>query len=71
MLAMGDNTSAMGWLRRSNFRQKDDSDVSWNVKQQLGRHFASLTLSSDICLYKQWLKGSDNQVADSLSRDSY
>ncbi len=50
ILAMGDNTSSMGWLRRSNFRQKDESDTSWDVKQQLGRHLASLTLSSDICL---------------------
>ena len=61
----------MGWLRRSNFRQKDESDVSWAVKQQLGRHLARLTLNANITLYKQWLKGSDNQVADSLSRDAY
>ncbi len=33
ILDIGDNTSAMGWLRRSNFRQKDDSDISWTVKQ--------------------------------------
>ena len=71
VLAIGDNTSAMGWLRRSNFRQKDDSDISWDVKQQLSRHLANLTLNADICLYKQWLKGADNQVADSLSRDAY
>ena len=61
----------MGWLMRSNFRQKDDSDISWIVKTQLGRHLAILTLDADITLYKQWLKGSDNQVADSLSRDAY
>ena len=36
LLAIGDNTSAMGWLRRSNFRQEEESDVSWDVKQQLG-----------------------------------
>ena len=68
---MGDNTSAMGWLRRSNFRQKDESDTSWLVKQQLGRYLATISLNTDITLYKQWLKGSDNQVADSLSRDAY
>ena len=71
ILAIGDNTSAMGWLRRSNFRQKDDTDTSWTVKQQLGRHLATLTLNADITLYKQWLKGADNQVADSLSRYAY
>lgn len=67
---MGDNTSAMGWLRRSNFRQKEDTDTSWLVKQQLGRHLAYLVLKDDICLYQQCLKGSDNLVSDSLSRDS-
>ena len=71
VLAIGDNTSAMGWLRRSNFRQKEDTDVTWDVKQQLGRHLANLTLHADITLYKQWLKGAHNQVADSLSRDAY
>ncbi len=71
VLSIGDNTSAMGWLRRSNFRQKEDSDTSWFVKQQLGRHLADLVLKADICLYQQWLKGSDNLVADSLSRDNY
>jgi len=30
-----------------------------------------LTLNSDTFLYKQWLKGHDNQVADSISRDNY
>ena len=71
ILAIGDNTSTMGWLRRSNFRCKDDSDTTWEVKQKLGRHLATLTLQADITLYKQWLKGDYNQVADSLSRDAY
>jgi len=71
ILCMGDNTSAMGWLRRSNFRQKDEHDKSWFVKQRIGRHLARLVLSSNIMLYHQWLKGEHNQVADSLSRDAY
>ena len=29
------STSAMGWLRRSNFRQKDEDDNEWIVKQQV------------------------------------
>ena len=32
VLTMGDNTRAMGWLRKSNFRQKDESNCSWSVK---------------------------------------
>ena len=71
VLSIGDNTSSLGWMRRSNFRQKEESDESWEVKQHLGRHLAQLTLDSDIVLYKQWLKGHDNVVADSLSRDHY
>ena len=50
---------------------KDDSDKSWKVKQQLGRKLATLCLDSNTVLYKQWLKGQDNVVADSLSRDNY
>ena len=68
---MGDNTSAMGWLRRSNFRQKNEHDKSWLVKQNIGRHLARLVLSANVMLYHQWLKGKHNQVADSLSRDAY
>ena len=71
LLCMGDNTSAMGWLRRSNFRQKDEADQTWLVKQEIGRHLARLILKSNTLLYTQWLKGSHNQVADSLSRDAY
>ena len=71
ILCMGDNTSAMGWLRRSNFRQKDESDKSWLIKQQIGRHLAHIVLNANIVLYHQWIKGSHNQVADSLSRDAY
>ena len=71
MLSIGDNTSALGWMRRSNFRQLDDSDISWKVKQQLGRKLANLVLDSHTVLYKQWLKGQDNVVVDSLSRDNY
>ena len=71
LLSIGDNTSALGWMRRSNFRQTEDTDSSWEVKQHLGRHLANLILKSDTLLYKQWLKGKENVVADSLSRDNY
>ncbi len=37
LLSIGDNTSSLGWMRRSNFRQKDESDKSWEVKQMHGR----------------------------------
>ena len=37
----------------------------------MGRKLANLVLDSNTVLYKQWLKGQDNVVADSLSRDNY
>ena len=51
--------------------QKGESDKSWEVKQDLGRHLANLVLDANIVLYKQWLRGHDNLVADSLSRENY
>ena len=71
LLSIGDNTSVLGWMRRSNFKQIDDLDTSWRVKQQMGGRLANLILDSQRVLYKQWLKGQDNVVADSLSRDNY
>ena len=41
ILALGDNTSAMGWLRRSNFRETknedEESELDWFAKQQVSR----------------------------------
>ena len=77
ILAMGDSTTAIGWMRRSNFKQSpDDEDeeettAEWLVKQEVARKLASLVLTSDTVLYHQWFKGCENVVADSLSRDAY
>ena len=70
ILAMGDNSASMGWLRRTNFRENEESDTEWSAKQQVARKLASLVLDSNSCLYRQWFKGTDNLVADSLSRDT-
>lgn len=69
ILAMGDNTSSMGWLRRSNFRAKDESDMDWFVKQQVARKLAEVVLQIKAMLYSQWFKGDWNVGTDSLSRD--
>jgi hypothetical protein len=71
LLGMGDSTAAMGWLRRSNFRQKFETDTEWLVKQDIARKVAELVLQADAVLYRQWFKGEDNVVADSLSRDCF
>ena len=71
ILGMGDNTASMGWLRRSNFREKNAHDVEWLAKQKIARKLAEIVLETESCLYRQWFKGAENAVADSLSRDSY
>ena len=71
ILGMGDNTASMGWLCRSNFRENDESDVEWIAKQKMARKLASLILEKDAVLYRQWFRGHDNVVVDSLSRDMY
>ena len=71
LLGMGDNTASMGWLRRANFRESDENNLEWFAKQKVARQLASLILQSNTVLYRQWFRGADNDVADSLSRDSF
>ena len=70
LLGMGDNTASMGWLRRANFRELNESDKEWYAKQQTARKLATLVLNSNTVLYRQWFRGADNELADSLSRDA-
>ena len=70
LLGMGDNTASMGWLRRANFRELNESDKEWYAKQQAARQLATLVLQTNTVLYRQWFRGADNDLADSLSRDS-
>ena len=71
LLGMGDNTASMGWMRRANFREKNENDHDWYAKQVVARKLARLVLESNAVLYRQWFKGAENTVADSLSRDAY
>ena len=52
VLAMGDSTTALGWMRRSNFRAGDEGNEDWVAKQKVARLLGSLTLGANICLYK-------------------
>ena len=73
ILACGDNTSAMGWLRRSNFRESfeddEESNLDWLAKQMVARKLANLIIDSKAVLYSQWFCGEANVGSDSLSRD--
>ena len=63
-LIQTDSTTGEGWLRKSNFCSVDRS-------QQLiiARALASTCLDHNVCLYSDWIQGTKNTIADSLSRD--
>jgi hypothetical protein len=65
LLSQTDSTTAMGWLRKTNFADKPDEAVQLATARKL----ADLVLNSESCLYSQWFSGSENSIADSLSRD--
>ena len=71
VLAMGDSTTALGWLRRANFKASDENNEDWVAKQTVARKLGSISLDAEITIYKQWFKGDHNVVADSLSRDVF
>jgi hypothetical protein len=64
-LSATDNTSAMGWLRKSNFV----SDGDHAAHLGLAREFTSELLRRALMNYSQWFAGEGNWVADLLSRD--
>jgi hypothetical protein len=65
ILALGDNTSAIGWLFRSG--RVDQNSLSYAAIQQVARHLATLTLNGNHCLPSHHLKGEKNTVSDLLS----
>ena len=69
LLALGDNTSATGWLKRTNFQPSDEDDHDTTAKTSTARHLARLLQQSSTMLYSQWFPGQDNDVSDCLSRD--
>jgi hypothetical protein len=64
-LSASNNTSAMGWLRKSNFV----SDGDHAAHLGLAREFTSELLRRALMNYSQWFAGEGNWVADLLSRD--
>ncbi|GKY96663.1 hypothetical protein MPSEU_000625900 [Mayamaea pseudoterrestris] len=65
VLAIGDNTTAAGWLRRSNF--SDESSAPQMLL--LARLLSEICHQYGICCYSQWRMGLDNVVPDLISRD--
>jgi hypothetical protein len=64
-LSATNNTSAMGWLRKSNFVSDDDHAAHLGLAQE----FPSELLRRALMNYSQWFAGEGNWVADLLSRD--
>ena len=64
-LSVGDNTTAAGWLMRSNFAPRADRPAHG----ALARYFARTMLKNQLCNYSQWWAGRHNQAADTTSRD--
>ncbi len=67
ILALGDNTSAIGWLFTSS--KFPSSSLAHKAHLMVARKLASLVLENDHCLASQHLKGDLNIVADLLSFD--
>ena len=65
VLALGDNTSAIGWLYRSSRLHKPHHSIHLKV----ARHLAHEIINTNCCLYSQHIAGSHNVVADLLSYD--
>ena len=67
-LSLGDNTSSLGWLRRSNFARVDDDQASHSG---LARYYALIMAEQGLCSTSQWFAGKENEAADFLSREPH
>jgi hypothetical protein len=65
ILSQMDSSTAAGWLKKSNFTNREDENVQLTTARQLGQ----LLIDSRSCLYSQWFPGDENAISDSLSRD--
>ena len=63
ILALTDNSSAVGWLHKANIDETNNKSL-----HTASRKLANLVINADCCLYSQHFKGAYNNVADALSR---
>jgi hypothetical protein len=64
ILSQTDNTTAAGWLKKSNFSEENDEFIQLTT----ARHLANLLIDSGSCIYSQWFSGESKSISDSLSR---
>jgi hypothetical protein len=67
ILALGDNTSAIGWLYKS--RKLEPDSLYYRPVQMIARKLAHLITDSTHCLASQHIQGDQNTVSDLLSFD--
>ena len=65
ILALGDNTSAIGWMTKTGFLTPDS--VYFSAANFIARKLASLMIESGNFLASQHLKGKKNIIADWLT----
>jgi hypothetical protein len=66
ILAESDNATASAWCHKSNFESEQRP-----THLKVSRRYASFLLEAKAQLVNEWLAGSDNKIADSLSRDTH
>jgi hypothetical protein len=69
ILSMTDSTTSEGWARKTNFSELGSDPIEATVRIEVARQHAMNLLTAGVKDYSQWFPGSENQVADSLSRD--
>jgi hypothetical protein len=67
-LSMTDSTTSEGWTWKTNFKE-DVHEVQATIQIKVERAHASCFMTANIREYSQWLPGSKNQVANTLSHD--
>ncbi len=68
-LSMTDSSTSEGWLRKTNFIEDGEDPIQATIRLEVARLHASHYLSHGVREYSQWFRGSENPVADALSRD--
>jgi hypothetical protein len=66
---MTDSSTSEGWLRKTNFIEDGEDPIQATIRLEVARLHASHYLSHGVREYSQWFPGSENPVADALSRD--
>ncbi len=70
--SMGDSTTAVGWMHKSNFQSNEnESEEMTKVKSKIARDYAWRMIQNRLCDFPKWFNGIFNELTDSLSRDHH